>query len=293
MEHKHGFPQAISIDNPAQTVGIYRRIKGEYMSFSASLRQQIESAFQHRYPSVLTPSTRTIHETLPTGIAEIDELLNGGLPIGAITELTGPTSSGKTSIALSALALRTQNGGVCAWIDANDSLDPESAAANGVSLQHLLWVRCHAKQVSNTLSQSRSKGKQIGHWTRLDQALYSTDLLLQSGGFSAIVLDLADEPIEFGRRIPLATWFRYRQASDRTRCSLIILGKTPYAQSSSAVVLECEHATIDSANNQVIREFKFKAHRQRERFSPVTSIDRKPPASTWSVPVLWSAEKRA
>lgn len=254
------------------------------MPSSAILRQQIESAFQHRYPSVLTPSARTIREVVPTGIAEIDKLLNGGLPVGAISELTGPAASGKTSIAIAALSQRTRNGGVCAWVDANDAFDPESAAANGVSLNHLLWVRCSTKQPSS--SQRTNKGKQSQHWTRLDQALYATDLLLQSGGFSAIVLDLADEPLEFGRRIPLATWFRYRQAADRTRCSLIVLGKASYAQSSAAVVLTCEQASIDSANSRVIRGFNFKAHRQRERFSPITSIDRKPPVSTWSAPAM-------
>jgi recombination protein RecA len=118
-------------------------------------------------------------------------------------------------------------------------------------------------------------------------------LLLQSGGFASVVLDLADESIEHGRRIPLATWFRYRQAADRTRCSLLVLGKVPYAQSSAAVVLECEQAALDSANHKVIRSFIYKVHRHRERFSPITSIDRKPPASTWSAHALWNTEKRA
>jgi len=95
------------------------------MPSSTALRQQIETAFQHRYPSVLTPSPKTIREVIPTGITQIDELLNGGIPVGAITELTGPASSGRTSIAISALAQRTREGSVCAWIDAKDSFDPE------------------------------------------------------------------------------------------------------------------------------------------------------------------------
>src|SRR6185503_12798725 len=97
------------------------------MPSSAALRQLIATAFQHRYPSALTPCTKTIREVVPTGITQIDQLLNGGIPIGAITELTGPASSGRTSIALSALAERTREGSVCAWIDTEDSLDPESA----------------------------------------------------------------------------------------------------------------------------------------------------------------------
>ena len=268
------------------------------MPSSASLRQQIETAFQHRYPSVLTPSPKTIREVLPTGIPLIDDLLNGGIPVGAITELTGPASSGRTSIAISALAQRTHEGSVCAWIDAKDGLDPESAAATGVSLHNLLWVRCSDKVAPkpDRSPTNRTRNSQPSqHWTRLDQALRATDLLLQSGGFSAIVLDLADESIDHARRIPLATWFRYRQAADRTRCSLIVLGKAPFAQSSAAVVLECQPSAVHSTTGTVIRNFNYKVHRRRERFtpltSPITSIDRKPPASDWTSPAAWDLEK--
>lgn len=262
------------------------------MPSSAALRQQIENAFQHRYPSVLTPSPKTIRDVIATGIDQIDELLNGGIPVGAITELTGPASSGRTTIALSALAQRTCEGSVCAWIDVKDSLDPESAASSGVSLNHLLWVRCtdktNPKPDRTTASTQKSQP-----WTRLDQALRATDLLLQSGGFSAIVLDLADESIEHARRIPLATWFRYRQAADRTRCSLLVLGKAPYAQSSATVVLQCKQSAVDSVSGTVIRDFTYNVHRQHERFSQITSIDRKPPASTWTAQTTWEAAKRA
>ena len=105
---------------------------------------------------------------------------------------------------------------------------------------------------------------------------------MQAGGFAAIVLDMADEAIEHGRRIPLATWFRFRQAADRTRCSLIVLGKTPYAQSSAAVVLECLPDRVDVASENVIRGISYNARRGRIRFSPLTNITRKPPSSTWT-----------
>src|SRR5215831_3725056 len=241
------------------------------MPSSSALRKQIESDFQHRYPSVLTPAARTIREVARTGIAEIDQLLNGGLPVGAISEITGPISSGRTSIAMSFLAQRTQES-VCAWIDTRDSFDPESAAANGVCLNRLLWVRCSNNSSTKPNHSSRTaESIQSQPWTRLDQAIRATDLLLQAGGFAAIVLDIADESIEHGRRIPLATWFRFRQAADRTRCSVIVLGQASYAQSSAAVVLECERGHVYSANGTVIRAFNFGARRRRERFSALTS----------------------
>src|SRR6185437_7765691 len=112
------------------------------MPSSAALRRQIENDFQHRYPSVLSPRMRTVREVAATGITQIDALLDGGFPIGAIIEITGSASSGRTTLASALLARLTQDGMACAWIDANDNLDPESAAANGVLLNHLLWVRC-------------------------------------------------------------------------------------------------------------------------------------------------------
>jgi hypothetical protein len=264
------------------------------MPSSAALRKQIETAFQHRYPSVLTPVARTVREVASTGIAEIDELLNGGLPIGAISELTGPISSGRTSIALAFLAQHTRAGSVCTWIDAADTLDPESAAANGICLEKLLWVRCRNTAAQDQSNSTRRAGyKTTQPWVRLDQAIRATDLLLQSGGFAAIVLDLGNEKVEYGRRIPLATWFRFRQAADRTRCCLIVLGKSPYAQSSAAVVLECRPSSVVSGTGTVIQRFGYSVQRRRERFSPITAIDRKPPASTWSAQASWNAERRA
>lgn len=264
------------------------------MPSSVALRQQIESDFEHRYPSVLTPAARTILEVVATGIPPIDELLQGGLPVGAISEITGPTSSGRTSIVLVYLARRTQEGSVCAWVDANDSLDPESAACNGINLKQLLWVRCGDASAEKPSTSARNKPFYLKKpWTRFDQAIRATDLLLQAGGFAAIVLDLADETVEYGRRIPLATWFRFRQACDRTRCSLIVLGKSAYAQSSAAVAIACHPDCITDAGGTIIRSFSYRAQRERVRFSPLTGVSRKPPVSTWSSQAAWNPEKRA
>ena len=264
------------------------------MPSSAALRIQIERELEHRYPAVLTPSPHTIREVVPTGIPELDALLNGGLPVGAISELTGPASSGRTSIAMAFLAQRTMEGNLCAWIDVNDAFDPESAAANGLCLKRLLWVRCRDTKLAD---QNENKPKlrpgKDKPWTRLDQAILATDLLLQAGGFAAIVLDLADISIEHARRIPLATWFRFRQAADRARCSLLVLGKAVYAQSSTAVVLECKPLRAETSGGTVLRGFTYSAQRGRERFVPVTSITRKPPSSTWSTQAQWNSEKLA
>ena len=108
------------------------------MPSASLLRAQIEAALADRIPSALTPSPRVIRPVATTGIAEIDVLLEGGLPLGAITEMVGPESSGRTSVALSFIAQMTQAGKVCVWVDVSNVLHPESAAASGVDLSRLL-----------------------------------------------------------------------------------------------------------------------------------------------------------
>ncbi len=263
------------------------------MPSAAALRIEIEHALEHRFPAALTPVPRTIREVATTGVSEVDALLAGGLPIGAISELTGLSSSGRTSLALAFLARRTEEGHVCAWVDASDAFDPESAAANGVSLQQLLWVRCQDTSAAtwSSLSQNHSCAKPKP-WTRLDQALRATDLLLQAGGFAAIVLDMGDLAVEQVSRIPLATWFRFRQAADRTRCSMLVLGKAASAQSSATVVLECTPLHAQTAGETILLGFTYAAERGRERLAPTLHGARKPPVSTWSTDAQWAAERR-
>ncbi len=276
------------------------------MPAASALRLQIEQALESRFPSALTPVPRTFREVASTGIDEADEWLDGGLPVGAISEISGPISSGRTSMALAFVAQRTAEERVCAWVDASDAFDPESAAANGVCLEQLLWVRCSDQP--QTLSKTNKKT-----WTRLDQALRATDLLLQAAGFAAIVLDLGDVAPEHAHRIPLATWFRFRQAADRTRCSLVVLGQAAYAQSSAAVALQCESLHPETctpgtktcpwgpqpAGSTVLRGFTFKLQRGQRRVPTISDGRRKPPVSTWSAGTAWDAclgnesEKRA
>lgn len=271
------------------------------MPSAAALRLEIEHALERRFPAALTPAPRAIREVAATGIATVDELLCGGLPVGAISELSGVASSGRTSLALKFVAQRTAEARACAWVDVNDTLDPPSAAANGVRLRQLLWMRCRDEAAGKTARWASKR------WARLDQALRATDLLLQAGGFAAIVLDLSDTAPEQASRIPLATWFRFRQAAERTQCSLVVLGKRAYAHSAAAVVLECSAVRAEEAGGTVLRGLRFEVRRDRERFAPVdigtrkpgsptTGLSRwggKPPAATWQANAAWDAAAEA
>ena len=96
------------------------------MPSTATLRARIESSLGERLASTLLLRERIAPLTVPIGIAQLDAL-TGGLPRGALSEITGPASSGRTGVMLSALAAATQRQEVCALVDASDSFDPASA----------------------------------------------------------------------------------------------------------------------------------------------------------------------
>jgi len=101
----------------------------------------------------------------------VDAILGGGVPRGSITEVAGAASTGKTSFGLSAIAAITQSGAACAWVDVSDALSPESAAAADIVLKRLLWLRMSAERKERVSDRP---------WSRLEQALKATDLLLSS-----------------------------------------------------------------------------------------------------------------
>ncbi|MGB7131181.1 MAG: hypothetical protein WBD59_10245, partial [Candidatus Sulfotelmatobacter sp.] len=168
---------------------------------------------------------RPVPEMISSGIAAIDSLA-GGLPRGCLTEIFGPASSGRTTILLAALAAATRRGEVCAVVDAGDALDPQSAAAAGIELDRLLWLRCaenppQSRSTEKTKSKAQSRSQHHDE-NGLEQLLRAADLLLESGGFGLIALDLCDLPPQTARRIPLTTWFRFRRAVEHTPTVLLV-----------------------------------------------------------------------
>src|ERR1700679_3698898 len=107
-------------------------------------------------------------ESIPTGALALDMALGiGGLPRGRIVELYGPESSGKSTLAMHVVAEAQRNGGVCAYIDAEQAMDPVYARAIGVNVDDLL------------ISQPDTG----------EQALEICDMLIRSGALDVIVID--------------------------------------------------------------------------------------------------------
>jgi hypothetical protein len=188
-------------------------------------------------------SVRPAPEMVSSGIAAIDEL-TGGLPRGCVTEICGSASSGRTAFLLATLSAATRRGEFCALVDASDALDPQSAAAAGVQLERLLWIRCGESSPQKDFSirqksdSKRNEGRDAEN--RLEQVLRVTDLLLESGGFGVVALDLADLAPAAARRIPLATWFRFRRAVEPTSTVLLTLEQQPIAGSCSSLVMKLQ-----------------------------------------------------
>lgn len=380
--------------------------------------QAVEEALAKRVQAPFAPVIRTV-ERMAFGIAAIDAMVHGGAPLGGITELVGSQCSGRTTAALHLLSRFMSEGNVCAWVDVADALSPVSAAANGVDLQRLLWVRCggskspgaevsgmypevSAASVGSSMQgaggnsphprtenrdmpqaiqamlgahggllehQMRRERKVAGTpgapnrplmaravdrkeqtptdrmpprrdaqlvvpaccsepmprraialpfagkprvrraddspmrdrgartdapWKALDQALRATDLLLTNGGFAAIVLDLGSTPPEFAWRIPLATWFRYRAACERSRCSLVLLTQHPCARSSAGLVVRMQPASLE-ADGAVVTGVRFQAEAERSRFAerhaqvvPIRKPPQAEPAGCWKSEAVWA-----
>jgi len=180
---------------------------------AAVLKKEFESVLG----GPLEWQARPTPETVRLGIPELDAA-TGGLPRGCLTEIFGPASSGRTGLLLSILAAATGREEACALVDAEDSFDPLSAAAAGVRLERVLWVRC-------------------GH--HAEHALQAADLLIQGGGFGLVAMDLGDTPPQTARRISLTSWFRLRRAIENTPAVLVAVARQSNAKTCASLMLEC------------------------------------------------------
>ncbi|HEX8817727.1 MAG TPA: hypothetical protein VF753_19710 [Terriglobales bacterium] len=175
---------------------------------------------------------RPIPEMAASGVGVLDTL-TGGWPRGCLSEICGSASSGRSSVMLAGLSAATQRQEVCALVDASDMFDPESGAAAGVDFERLLWVRCDAsvrEPRRHRITEKRNKNSAEME-PAVEQAMRVTDLLLQSGGFGMVVVDLGGVPFRTVRRIPVASWFRYQRAVEHAATVLLVITPAPCTQS--------------------------------------------------------------
>jgi hypothetical protein len=126
-------------------------------------------------------------------------------------------------------------------------------------------------------------------WKLLDQALRATDLLLNTGGFRALVLDMGDVAPEQARRVPLATWYRFRLQAEKSRTLFLLMTRVPCANSCAAVSLHCQQGTIDwqqaaQHSPRLLTGLHYRVSVERSR---AVDLSRKKPAAY--AEALWSS----
>jgi hypothetical protein len=185
---------------------------------------------EHADPTVLAP----------LGVTAVDTCLGGGLSRGQLSELTGPCSSGRTSLLLQVLSAATRRGELAALVDTFDRLDVASAASAGVDFERLLWIRGEGSGI-------RDRGsKALDPWPLIPdpysdrvigRALKALNLVLQAGGFGVVAIDLIDAaPAALGR-IPFTTWLRVQRVIEGSGTACVLLAPFPLARSAGGLTL--------------------------------------------------------
>ena len=135
-------------------------------------------------------------------------------------------------------------------------------------------------------------------WSRMEQALRAADLLLQAGGFAAIVLDMGGIVPECAARVPMATWFRYRAAAERTQASLLLMTQSPCARSSAELLLRFAPGAARRDETTVFTGIEHRVELERQRFTQAQTHLvplRKPPqretGARWHSQATWAGAR--
>ena len=179
-------------------------------------KAEIEAEIVGRFGKALTLQEKLPAPTLSTGVSTLDQFI-GGIPRGAVTEIFGRTSSGRTSLLFSLLAHATTHEEICAIVDTHDVFAPTVAAGAGINFDNLLWVRCAAS---------------------LEHAFKATDLLLHAGGFGLVVLDLGEVVGKEARRIISSWWHRFKHTVENKPVTVVVVAAESCVRSCAALSLE-------------------------------------------------------
>ncbi len=241
----------------------------------ATLESALRDRKLDRTLTTALPSLERIDPSafVPTGLPALDAHLRSGVPRGQMSEIVGPRSSGRTTLALQLLAAATREGELVAFVDTFDRLDVASLVAAGADLSRVLWIRGQA--VSRTESAIDPHGGHSGRGPLADdagsrrlvsvrsaavdgvvertieRALKAFNLVLQAGGFGIVVLDLADVPQVALQRVPFTTWLRVQRAVEGSDTACVLMALVPVSRSAGGVTLSLAgHTTWDGTTDR-------------------------------------------
>lgn len=173
---------------------------------------QLREMLAERFPGLKMRADELSKKTRaawPTGLAQFDALLHGGLAKGAITEFVGEKTNCGTAFVIQALLRQAhETNQFIALIDGRDSFD--ATALEQEVLSRLLWIRCH----------------------NASEAMKCTDILLRDRNLPLVILDLKLNPAKELRKIPNTIWYRLQRVIEQSSTAFLVV--TPRAMVSSA-----------------------------------------------------------
>jgi hypothetical protein len=184
-----------------------------------------------------------------TGLAALDALLGGGWPRAALSEISGPRSSGRTAVLRAALTAALSAGESTALLDVGGTLDARAAMSTMSRMTSpgppLLWIRCAAAQ-----------------------ALKAADLVVAAGGFGTVALDLCDARL----RIPDAAWMRLRHAARAQGTTVLVASGARRLGAFAAAAVDLGGApAFDTEGPPLFARLEVRAHRLRNGRSDSSS----------------------
>jgi hypothetical protein len=180
-------------------------------------RAHVESLLRARkLDSTFAAPIRHGFEYAATGIRDVDAALGGGFRRGQLSEIVGPPSSGRTTVLCGTLAAAVSRGEIVALVDTADRFDVAAAAAAGLDLSKLLWIR------------------ERGDASR---ALKAAMLVVQAGGFGVVAFDVADVRKPALQGFPFTTWLRLARTLEGSDTVGLLIAADHLARSPGGVTL--------------------------------------------------------
>jgi hypothetical protein len=191
---------------------------------------------------------------LTTKLPFLDEVIGGGFPQGAITEVISPQrNAGSASLIHALLHCAQRDRYYLALVDGRDSFDPSPFGPGNASLRHLLWVRC----------------------TKAFEAIKAADLLLRDGNFPLVIVDLVLNAPEELRHLPQTNWYRLQRLVEATSTACLIMSRQNMVSSAQVkIVLENSWTLSNFDEPNVISRVRFRLQRSHLRSEVPLSVAR-------------------
>lgn len=207
----------------------------------------LQKLLAKRFPHTPVPAAT---RRLITGLSFLDQVIGGGLPKGAITELiSAQISAGGASLIHALLQAAHRNRYFLALIDGRDSFDPSASGRPGNGcLSYLLWVRC----------------------TKALEAIKAADLLLRDGNFPLVIVDLVLNAPEELRKIPQTSWYRLQRLVEAAPTACLVLTRLGMVSSAQLKIVLENSWTLESFEEEnAISRLRIRVERSHLRLENI------------------------